>query len=235
MKRALAASLMIILTGCPDPVVRMPDRPPMHAPELVGVWHKARKGDTIKSLSRRCGISAQDIRELNGLDDHTKLKAGQPIFLYGIDRLICERVKRTPTPPRPPASKWTWPVKKGRITSRFGAQRGKRRRHRGVDIAAQTGTKIVAARAGTVIFSGTQDGYGRVIIIEHPGEFVTVYAHNSKNIAEEGDEVAKGQVIGEVGNTGRSTGPHLHFEMRYRGTPVDPMKRNRLPAGEYRR
>jgi murein DD-endopeptidase MepM/ murein hydrolase activator NlpD len=87
----------------------------------------------------------------------------------------------------------------------------------------------VAARAGTVIFSGNRDGYGRVIIIEHASDFVTVYAHNSKNIAEAGDEVAKGQLIGEVGNTGRSTGPHLHFEIRYRGNPVDPMKKNRLP------
>ncbi len=231
MKRLLLVSILLLLQGCPQPITVVPDREPMHAPELVGVWHKTRKGETVKSLSRRCGISAQDIRELNGLDDHTKLKAGQPIFLYGIDRLICNRGKKNqpPKPIRVPVAKWMWPVKKGRITSRFGARRGKRRKHRGVDIAADTGTKIVAARAGTVIFSGNRDGYGRVIIIEHASEFVTVYAHNSKNIAEAGDEVAKGQLIGEVGNTGRSTGPHLHFEIRHRGNPVDPMRNNRLP------
>ena len=214
----------------------------MHAPELVGVWHVTRKGESVKTLSRYCGISALDIRELNGLEENAKLKPGQHIFLYGTDRVICERGKKRKVKRKGPRktpipdgiTKWTWPVKKGRISSRFGAQRGKRRKHRGVDIAAVTGTTIVAAKSGTVIYSGTRGNYGRVIIIEHPGNYVTVYAHNSKNIAEVGDKVTKGQKIGEVGNTGRSTGAHLHFEIRRGGKAVDPMGKGLLPSGEYK-
>jgi len=234
VKQVIMISLLLLVSGCYSPGEVIQPRPVVNAPPLKGIWHVVRKGETVKSLSKRCRISANVVRELNGLDEGARLRVGESVFLHEAKRKICNRKRKRRPPPPPPAKKWTWPVKKGTITSRFGVQRGKRRRHRGVDIAARTGTKIVAARKGTVIFSGTRGNYGRVVIIEHSGEYVTVYAHNSKNIAELGDEVAMGQKIGEVGSTGRSTGPHLHFEIRYKGTAVDPMAKNRLPPGEYR-
>jgi murein DD-endopeptidase MepM/ murein hydrolase activator NlpD len=112
-----------------------------------------------------------------------------------------------------------WPTR-GTVTSGFGNRWG--RLHAGIDVAAPTGTPIWAAKAGTVIFAGQQSGYGNVVIISHGGGLTTLYAHQSKIAASQGQEVAQGDTIGAVGSTGRSTGPHLHFETRYGGSPRDP-------------
>lgn len=120
-----------------------------------------------------------------------------------------------------------WPVS-GRITSKFGYRihpiSGKRQFHDGLDIANDSGTKIVAAGSGIVTYSGWNGGYGRVIIISHGYGYKSVYAHNRKNLVAVGERVKKGQVIAELGNTGRSTGPHLHFEVYYKGNKIDPLK-----------
>ena len=112
-----------------------------------------------------------------------------------------------------------WPAR-GTVTSGFGNRWG--RLHAGIDVAAPTGTPIWAAKAGTVIFAGQQSGYGNVVIISHGGGLTTLYAHQSQIRASEGQDVAQGDTIGAVGSTGRSTGPHLHFETRYGGSPRDP-------------
>ena len=86
------------------------------------------------------------------------------------------------------------------------------------------GAPIKASNSGVVVYSGnTIKGYGNLIILRHPGEWVTVYAHNQLNLVEEGMSVEKGQVIAKVGQTGRATGPHLHFEVRKNNKAVDPM------------
>ncbi|MCU1485002.1 MAG: Peptidase [Actinomycetia bacterium] len=112
-----------------------------------------------------------------------------------------------------------WPAR-GRVTSEYGRRWG--RLHAGIDIGAPTGTAIWAAKAGTVIFSGQQSGYGNVIIIDHGGGMTTLYGHQSRRIAQDGQHVSQGQLIGKVGSTGHSTGSHLHFETRYGGTPRNP-------------
>jgi murein DD-endopeptidase MepM/ murein hydrolase activator NlpD len=117
------------------------------------------------------------------------------------------------------ASGLIWPVR-GRVTSGFGYRWG--RQHAGIDIAAPTGTPIKAAKAGRVIFAGTMNGYGNVIIVDHGGGFSTLYAHQSRMASGKGQSVPQGQVIGYVGSTGRSTGPHLHFETRFGGSPRNP-------------
>ncbi len=109
---------------------------------------------------------------------------------------------------------------RGTVTSEFGSRWG--RLHAGIDIAAPTGTPIYAAQAGTVIFSGVQSGYGNVIIMSHAGGLTTLYGHQSRLAASNGQEVSQGDNIGFVGNTGRSTGPHVHFETRYGGSPRNP-------------
>ena len=113
-----------------------------------------------------------------------------------------------------------WPVR-GPISSGFGMRWG--RMHEGVDISAGTGTPIRAAKSGTVTFAGTMSGYGNVIIISHGGGFTTLYAHQSR-LAVSGGSVSQGGVIGYVGSTGHSTGPHLHFETRVNGTPQNPLR-----------
>lgn len=111
---------------------------------------------------------------------------------------------------------------RGSITSYFGRRWG--RMHEGVDIGAPTGTPIHAADAGKVVYSGWMSGYGKVIMIEHGNGYRTVYGHASKLYVSEGTRVSKGQLIAAVGSTGRSTGPHLHFEVRKNGVPQNPLK-----------
>ncbi len=114
-----------------------------------------------------------------------------------------------------------WPVR-GRVTSEYGWRWG--RMHQGIDIAAPTGTPIAAAKDGVVIHSGRMSGYGNVVIIDHGRGFSTVYAHQSRIAAREGQSVSQRQVIGYVGSTGRSTGPHLHFETRVNGSAHNPRR-----------
>jgi len=120
-----------------------------------------------------------------------------------------------------------WPLR-GRITSNYGYRRhplwGGRHLHTGLDIAAKYGTPISAADNGEVIFSGWWDGYGKAIVIDHGKGTTTVYGHLSRIYKNVGASVTKGQTIGLVGNTGYSTGPHLHFEVRKNGKHTNPIK-----------
>ena len=109
----------------------------------------------------------------------------------------------------------------GRVTSQYGRRWG--RLHAGVDIAAGMGAPIYAAADGTVKSAGSQGGYGRAIRILHGDGTVTVYAHMSRLLVSAGERVSAGEQIGKEGSTGQSTGPHLHFEVRVNGTPIDPI------------
>jgi murein DD-endopeptidase MepM/ murein hydrolase activator NlpD len=96
--------------------------------------------------------------------------------------------------------------------------------HDGIDISASQGSLIRAAEAGRVVHSGNKlSGYGNLIIIKHAGAFATVYAHNARNLARVGQFIEKGEVIAEVGRTGRASAPHLHFEVRRDGKPRNPV------------
>jgi murein DD-endopeptidase MepM/ murein hydrolase activator NlpD len=113
-----------------------------------------------------------------------------------------------------------WPVS-GPVTSPFGWRWG--RMHEGIDIGAASGTPIHAAAAGTIIYCGWESGYGNLVVIDNGGNLATAYGHQSAIAVTCGQQVAQGQVIGYVGCTGHCTGPHLHFEVRINGSPVDPM------------
>ena len=118
---------------------------------------------------------------------------------------------------------YLWPVE-GRVSSEFGPRNiavGSSN-HKGMDIACPTGTDVLASKAGTVIFAGWSNGYGYLVQIEHEDGAVTYYGHNSSLLVSSGDEVEQGDVIALAGSTGRSTGPHCHFEIRIDGTPVNP-------------
>jgi murein DD-endopeptidase MepM/ murein hydrolase activator NlpD len=118
-----------------------------------------------------------------------------------------------------------WPVA-GSVTSQFGERKDPLGRgrdfHPGLDIAADEGSPITAAAAGRVIAAGPEGGYGNLIVVDNGNGVTTRYGHCSQIYARVGDTVSAGQPIGAVGSTGRSTGPHLHFEVRMNDTPVDP-------------
>lgn len=126
-----------------------------------------------------------------------------------------------PADGRVSASGLIWPVR-GKVTSEYGPRWG--RMHAGIDIAAPSGTPIRAARGGTVVFSGVMNGYGNVVIVDHGGGFATLYAHQSRRAVADGTSVGRGDVVGYVGSTGHSTGPHLHFETRVDGSPRNPRR-----------
>ena len=122
--------------------------------------------------------------------------------------------------PTPSASGLVWPVS-GPVTSPFGMRWG--RMHEGIDIGAPSGTAIHAAASGLVIYAGWMGGYGNLMIVDHGGGLATAYGHQSGFAVGSGTQVAQGQVIGFVGCTGHCFGPHLHFEVRVNGSPVDPL------------
>ena len=126
----------------------------------------------------------------------------------------------------PGAGGLVWPTN-GRAGSGYGYRThpifGTQRLHSGVDIAAPTGQPIVAAAAGQVVSAGWRGGYGLAVVIDHGGGLATLYAHQSRLLVGSGQVVDAGQQVGEIGSTGQSTGPHLHFEVRENGVPRDPM------------
>lgn len=126
----------------------------------------------------------------------------------------------SPPSSAPSSSGFIWPVN-GPVVSPFGMRWG--RMHTGIDIGVSYGTPIHAAAAGQVIYAGWMDGYGNLVFIDHGRGISTGYAHQSSIAVSNGQSVAQGQVIGYVGCTGHCFGPHLHFEVRVNGSPVDPL------------
>ncbi len=118
------------------------------------------------------------------------------------------------------------PIRKGWISSRFGRRTdpfsGRRAWHSGFDFAGKRGAEIIAVAAGVVTWSGNRSGYGLMVEVTHGGGYATRYAHNESNLVKVGDVVRKGQLIARMGSSGRSTGPHVHFEVHRDGKPVNP-------------
>ena len=207
-----------------------------------GVYHFVQTGQTLYSIAKAYGLNPSYLQSLNGIHRASNLQVGQKLWIPGArvvryvpptaesspapnkNKALTKRVmpgKRYPSTKRKSISRLAWPVK-GIVTSRFGRRSG--RNHDGIDIGAKKGTPIRAAAAGKVVFSGWgPTGYGKMVIIKHPGHLTTVYAHNDKNWVKKNMKVKKGQQIGAVGSTGRSTGPHLHFEVRNDTHPKNPL------------
>lgn len=159
-----------------------------------------------------------EVEKINGIEQQRKVMKEEilkePVMKI-VERGIKERPKTMAT------GDLIIPAR-GRISSNFGSRWG--RVHEGIDFAMPVGTDVKAADGGKVIFSGVQNGYGNIVIINHENGYETRYAHNSKLLVQVGDRVYKGQSIAKSGNTGRSTGPHLHFEVRKNRVPVDPKR-----------
>jgi murein DD-endopeptidase MepM/ murein hydrolase activator NlpD/cell division protein FtsL len=167
------------------------------------------------------------LTDLSTLTADERAEAGEIDALQAASNAIADKIRAAQAQhgssgatSTPSAAGLIWPVS-GPITSPFGWRWG--RMHQGIDIGASTGTPIHAAAAGTVIYCGWEEGYGNFVVIDHGGNLATAYGHQSAIAVTCGETVAQGQVIGYVGCTGHCTGPHLHFEVRIDGNPVDPM------------
>jgi murein DD-endopeptidase MepM/ murein hydrolase activator NlpD len=166
---------------------------------------------------------AKTLVDLSTLSASEQSEASEIDALQAASAQLGERIRSAQTG-APQSSSSTagliWPVE-GPITSPFGWRWG--RMHEGIDIGVGYGTPIRAAAAGTVIYCGWEEGYGNLVVIDHGGGLATAYGHQSSIAVACGESVAQGQVIGYVGCTGHCTGPHLHFEVRVDGNPVDPL------------
>ena len=197
-----------------------------------GIYHTVQKGQTLYRIAIIYDLDVDVLRRSNHIGDPTKLKAGTRLWIPGARRVFSvpltkkstsrtAKNKSLPTV-KPRKGFLIWPAK-GTLTSRFGMRNG--RKHEGIDIAAPKGTPVRAAAGGEVVFSGWgPTGYGKMIIIKHQHHLTTLYAHNSKLISKKGNRVKQGQKISLIGSTGRSTGPHLHFEVRNKTRAKDPIK-----------
>lgn len=116
--------------------------------------------------------------------------------------------------------RFVWPLKRRKVSSDYGYRNGSL--HAGIDLSAARGTRVYASAAGKVTFSGRQNGYGQMVVLDHGNGLQTVYAHNHHNLVSEGEFVRQGQTIASVGRSGNASGYHLHFEIRRSGTAVVP-------------
>jgi len=156
---------------------------------------------------------------------YTSTKKSQAYTVKGRKKITYTR--RVPIKSK--SSRFGMPLRHIRITSSFSRRRWhpilkRYRPHHGTDFGAKRGTPLLAVNSGKVIFSGRMHGYGNVVKIRHNGGYVSLYAHQSRRRVKVGQWVKKGQIIGYVGSTGRSTGPHLHFGLTKNGRWIDPMK-----------
>lgn len=225
---------------------------PMHPAGPAGYWHVMAAGETIEQLAAQEKIPVEDLREINGLNKGDIVEPGRTIFVLlagaaegtgGIAPVAPEgdpRVVPTRPLPRETASPsetggplykpkprgdppLRWPVRQPRLSSPFGFRDGNV--HEGIDLSAATGVPILAARAGLVLYAGDGvKGYGNMVVLEHDGGLLTVYAHASVLLVKAGDQVTLGQEIARVGQSGRATAPHLHFEVRRAQVPQDPLR-----------
>lgn len=208
MQRLLLSLIILIAASCSS----------MKSGQYVYVETPAH----VKKVARTYGVTVQDLKNANPDNSFQK----QWIFIpskVGIayllrDTYVIEDYSSLGK------GRFVWPVPQFyKVSSHFG-KRG-RRNHDGIDIPAPKGTPIVSVDNGVVVYSNNGiRGYGNMIVIAHSDEIFTVYAHNRTNKVDKGDRVKKGQQIAEVGNTGRSTGPHLHFEIRVKNKARNPAR-----------
>lgn len=191
----------------------------LRIPNSDGVLYTVRKGDNLSVIADRHGVGLNDILDANDLETSV-IRSGQELFIPGAEISSFELKKAT-------GRLFLYPAA-GKLSSPFGMRNdpftGVRRMHYGIDIANFTGTAVKASMEGKVVSVGySSRTYGNYIILGHAGGFQTLYGHLSEVYVTNGMSVRQGQTIAAMGNTGRSTGPHLHFSIYKYQNPVDPL------------
>lgn len=179
---------------------------------VKGLLYKIGPGENLWNIANKFEINVKKVIKANDIENPELIKPGKFIILPGAKPEFGYRDRLE--------KKLIAPVQ-ARISSYYGGRWG--RMHEGIDYAVSIGTNIRAAGAGKIIYSGWASGYGKTVIIRHRKGLRTLYAHNSELLVHSGEWVSRGSVISHSGNTGRSTGPHLHFEIQINGKPVNPL------------
>ncbi|MGD0723999.1 MAG: M23 family metallopeptidase [Spirochaetia bacterium] len=188
-------------------------------PNANGLKYSVRRGDTLQSIALSSGIELNNILDWNRLSSSV-ISVGQELFLPGA-RMKASDLNRIL------GNLFVYPVL-GRISSYFGERpdpfTGIQNMHNGVDIVNKPLTPIAAAMDGMVASVGFNNNYGNYVILKHTGSYQTLYGHLARYLVSRGQKIRQGQEIGELGTTGYSTGPHLHFSIFHNGEAVDPMR-----------
>lgn len=182
------------------------------------VEHRVRAGENISLIANRYGVTVQSLVAVNSLADPNRIMVGQKLVIPPTGGGAVETLARAGGGIAPRRFS-RWPLS-GTVSSSFGPRNG--RQHEGIDIAAPHGSEVRAVAAGIVTYADWAGTYGLLVKVDHGGGIETRYAHNSRLTVKPGDRVREGQVIARVGSTGRSTAPHLHFEVRVNGEALDP-------------
>lgn len=196
----------------------------------AGLRHRVVQGESLYRIGKAYGVSHQELARANGIKNPDRIEVGQTIVIphakqeVPVQMVTPERARPDrPSPLELPSGSapFIWPVAGGEVSSEFGP-RGESH-HDGIDIRSPVGTPVRAARSGRVLYSDRLAGYGNLVILEHDGGYATVYAHNRDNRARVGDDVQQGALIAQVGETGKTTGPNLHFEIRRDNVARNPL------------
>lgn len=191
---------------------------PLNIP--VGSTYVVKRGDTVYGVSRANGITMNDLVRINGLKQPYALRVGQALKLPGQSATPTTRVAIAP-PPQISGKGFMWPVN-GKVISNYGPKQAGFHND-GVNISASRGSSVYASDSGVVVHASNKlKGYGNLILIKHQNGWVTAYAHNEKLLVRKGQQVVRGQVVAQVGSTGRVDSPQLHFEMRKGSRAVNP-------------
>lgn len=189
-----------------------------------GILHLVKSGQTLTDISITYSVPVEKIVAANNITDPSKIYAGEELIIPGAGSDLWKEVIKLS---KGVESRFIWPAL-GEVTSGFGWRIHPvykvRHFHNGIDIDIPEGTSVHAAAPGKVYFVGTEEGYGNIVILQHADGYYTLYGHLSKPLVYTGQFVEAGQVIAESGNTGVSSGPHLHFEIRNGDFPVDPAR-----------
>jgi len=250
MRLHLACACVLLalgFAGCAN-VAREPVRAPARAPARASTSdlrvHVVRAGETLYKIAFQYGVDQRDLVRWNGIRDPDVIRVGQRLRLTPPTSARRSTPAPTPAPANsnagratPPAATrpaprsvppapvlappaWTWPVD-GPVVTRFGAGEGIAT---GVGIGGRVGQPVRAAATGRVVYAGSGlIGYGQLVIIKHNETYLTAYGYNSELLVTQGQEVARGQTIAQMG-TGPERQPRLHFEIRRNGVPVDPLQ-----------
>lgn len=191
----------------------------LQLPSGQGQVHIIRRGETLWDIARRYSIDLNQLQKLNPDKKASNLKIGDQVNLPRTTSRIAVAASSV-QPSRSITARFAWPIK-GTITSTYGWRSSGF--HHGLDVAGDLGDPVKASTGGVVSFTGNMGLYGNTVMIDHTGGMQTLYAHLQTIKVKSGDRVMRGDVIASVGSTGRSTGPHLHFEIRRGSERYDPL------------
>ncbi|MEY3038391.1 MAG: lipoprotein NlpD [Pseudomonadota bacterium] len=237
--KALTVFLTLLLIGCGGGYATVSDQSlGPNTRRLSADEYRVQSGDTLAAIAFRFGIDYRELARINGIENEDKIYSGQILRTKGSPvakpSSVVSKKKSLPKSASKPTSKpesdpvpkqmptnfvWSWPYS-GKLLAGFSSKEGG---NKGIDLSGKLGDPIKAAADGQIVYAGSGLlGYGNLVIISHGQDFLSAYAHNSRILVKENQQVKAGDVVAELGNTG-ATLPMLHFEIRKDGKPVNPL------------